>query len=195
MHTLIAHEHSTEALEDLVQAANAGDQDSWNGIVNRLIPMVTAVIARYRLSPTQADDVNQTVWLRLVEHLADIREPRALPGWLATTARRECLRVIKLRGRETPVDPLGARMTAAIEPAELHEDLLREERAQMLRKALLELSPQRREVLTLLMADPPPSYDQVSAELGIPVGSIGPTRARALAQLRSILTATGHSTC
>jgi RNA polymerase sigma factor (sigma-70 family) len=195
MRTSIAQEHSADALEDLVKAANAGDQGSWNEIVNRLIPMVTVVIARYRLSPAQADDVNQTVWLRLVEHLADIREPRALPGWLGTTARRECLNIIRLRGRETHVDLEGTAMAGASESPELDGDLLREERAQMLREALLELSPTRRELLRLLVADPPLSYDQVSAELGIPVGSIGPTRARALAQLRSILTASEQSTC
>jgi RNA polymerase sigma factor (sigma-70 family) len=195
MPTSIAQEHSADALEDLVKAANAGDQGSWNEIVNRLIPMVTAVIARYRLSPAQADDVNQTVWLRLVEHLADIREPRALPGWLVTTARRECLNVIRLRGRATHVDLEGTAMAGAIESPDLDGDLLREEHAQMLREALLELSPTRRELLRLLMADPPRSYDQVSAKLGIPVGSIGPTRARALAQLRSIVAASEQSTC
>ena len=105
--------HYARTVVDLVNAARAGDQGSWNDLVDRFLPLVTSVIARYRLQQSDADDVNQTVWLRLVEHLDDLREPRALPGWLATTARNESLQVIRRRGRDTPVDPQAATMARA----------------------------------------------------------------------------------
>ena len=177
--------HETPAVDELVYAARAGDQASWNALVDRFLPLVTAVIARYRLPQSDADDVNQTVWLRLVEHLDSLREPRALPGWLATTARNEALRIIRLRGRNTPVDPQGAMLENLADEPDMDGEMLRDERAQALRDGLLELSESRRELLLLLIADPPLSYDEISTRLGIPVGSIGPTRARALEQLRN----------
>lgn len=173
------------SVDDLVTRARDGDQASWNALVDRYLPLVNAVIRRYRLSSADADDVNQTVWLRLVEHLGDLREPRALPGWLATTARNEALRVIRLRGRDTPADPQGVTFELRGERHDLDEDLIREERTQALRDGLRELPAARRELLELLMTDPPVSYDEISAQLGIPKGSIGPTRARALEQLRN----------
>ena len=117
--------------------------------------MVTAVIARYRL-PAGASRRRQPDGVAAPGG-APRGRPRTpcAPGWLATTARRECLQVIRLRGRETPVDPQGTTMGGASESPETDEDLLREERAQVLRAALLELSPPRRELLMLLMADPP----------------------------------------
>ena len=179
--------HESLTVDELVERARAGDQASWNAIVDRFIPLVNSVIAKFRLSSADADDVNQTVWLRLVEHLGDLREPRALPGWLATTTRHESLRIIRLRGRDTPVDPQGVTIERVAEQPELDEDLIREERSQALREALLELPAGRRELLELLMTDPPVSYDEISAKLGIPKGSIGPTRARCLAKVRTAL--------
>ena len=175
----------TPELADLVHAAKAGDQSAWNALVDRFLPLVTAVVRRFRLSPVDADDVNQTVWLRLVEHLDEIREPLAVPGWLVTTTRNEALRVIKRRGRDIPLDPHGRTLGLLYDVTDMDEGMMREERSQALRDALLELSPARRELLTLLLADPPLSYDEISGRLGIPIGSIGPTRARALEQLRN----------
>ena len=173
------------AVDDLVSRARAGDQAAWNAIVDRFLPLVDAIIARYRLSSADADDVNQTVWLRLVEHLDDLREPRALPGWLSTTCRNEALRVIRLRGRDSLTDPQGTTFDRLVHDVAVDEGLLREERAQALRDGLAELPAGRRELLELLLTDPPISYDEISAKLGIPKGSIGPTRARALEQLRN----------
>src|ERR1044072_2874657 len=82
-------------VEQLGGGARAGDADAWDALVELFLPLVTAVIRRLRLSASDADDVNQTVWLRLVEHLDALREPKALPGWLATTARNEGLRAIR----------------------------------------------------------------------------------------------------
>jgi RNA polymerase sigma factor (sigma-70 family) len=173
------------AVDDLVSRARAGDQAAWNAIVDRFLPLVDAVIARFRLSSADADDVNQTVWLRLVEHLDDLREPRALPGWLSTTCRNEALRVIRLRGRDNITDPQGTTFDRLGDHVALDEGLLFEERAQALRDGLAELPAARRQLLELLLTDPPMSYDEISAKLGIPKGSIGPTRARALEQLRN----------
>jgi len=177
--------HELLALDDLVTRARAGDQASWNALVDRFLPLVNGVIRRFRLSSADADDVNQTVWLRLVEHLGDLREPRALPGWLVTTTRNEALRVIRLRGRAIPVDPQGVTLERLAEQPEADEALIRDERTRALRAGLLELPAGRRELLELLLTDPPISYDEISAKLGIPKGSIGPTRARALEQLRN----------
>src|SRR3954468_10243376 len=94
-------------VEELVQSARSGDSGAWDALVDRYLPLVSAIIRRLRLSAADADDVNQTVWLRLVENLDAIREPKALPGWLATTARNEGLRIIRRRGRDVPVDPAG----------------------------------------------------------------------------------------
>jgi RNA polymerase sigma factor (sigma-70 family) len=172
-------------VEQLVHAARAGDHGAWNELVDHFLPLVTGVIRKFRLPTADADDVNQTVWLRLVEHLDDIREPRALPGWLVTTARNESLRIIRLRGRDTPTDPQSVMMERPADTPEMDADLLREERAQALRDALEELPEGRRRLLLLLMSDPPLSYDEISTRLDIPIGSIGPTRARALEQLRN----------
>jgi RNA polymerase sigma factor (sigma-70 family) len=177
--------NESPTVDDLVEGARAGNQGSWNDLVDRFLPLVTAVIAKYRLSAADADDVNQTVWLRLVEHVDTLREPRALPGWLVTTCRNESLRIIRMRGRAVPVDPATPTMERIADDHELDDDLLRDERAHALREAMLELPASRRELLTLLMADPPLSYDEISTRLGIPKGSIGPTRARALDQLRN----------
>src|SRR3954452_10887116 len=171
-------------VEQLVEAARAGDAAAWDALVERYLPLVTAVIRRLRLSASDADDVNQTVWLRLVGHLDGLREAPGLPGWLATTARHEGLRLLKRRGRELVVDPGGT----TFDTPEIHdpgETLVEDLRSHALREAMLELSEKHRELLLLLLTDPPLSYDDISARLGIPRGSIGPTRSRALAQLRS----------
>jgi RNA polymerase sigma factor (sigma-70 family) len=169
----------------LVDGARRGDQRTWDELVERFLPLVSAVIARHRLRGADAADVNQTVWLRLVEHLDGLREPRALPGWIATTTRHECLRSIDRSKRSFPVDPQVPSCLDRAEDDDLIVDLITLERQQALRAALTELPDGRRELLTLLLADPPLPYREISGRLGIPVGSIGPTRARALEQLRN----------
>ena len=119
-----------DSLIDWVDAARAGDEDAWNALVDRFLPLVTCVIAKYRLQACDAADVNQTMWLRPVEHLDDLREPRALPGWLATTARNESLQVIRRRCRDTPVDPQATPWERPDRRPELDTDLNREERDQ-----------------------------------------------------------------
>src|SRR4051794_27520934 len=138
-------------VEQLVEAARGGDAAAWDALVDRYLPLVTAVIRRLRLSQADADDVNQTVWLRLVEHLDGLREPRALPGWLATTARHEGLRLIKRRQRDLPVDPAGSTFDTP-EHSDPGEALVHDLRSHALREAMMELPERRRALLLLLLA-------------------------------------------
>ena len=174
---------ASSSLTGLVSRAQEGDQDAWDAIVERFLPLVGAIARRHRLSPADGDDVGQTVWLRLVEHLGDLREPAALPGWIRTTARNECLRLLAARGRTRAVDPQGGGLDTVTDDL-TDAELLAAERRQALRDALAELPEGRRELLLLLLVDPPLAYEEISRRLGIPIGSIGPTRARAFAQLR-----------
>lgn len=177
--------HAVDPLTDLVSRAREGDQDAWNAIVERYLPLVCGLARRYRLSEADGDDVCQTVWLRLVEQLDALREPAALPGWIATTTRNECLRLIAARKRMTPVDPVESATLAGVTDDIAGDDLVAAEARQALREGLAELPADRQRLLLILLADPPVAYADISAQLGIPVGSIGPTRARALEQLRN----------
>jgi RNA polymerase sigma factor (sigma-70 family) len=143
-----------------------------------------AVIRSYRLTAADAQDVSQTVWLRLVEHLTDLREPDALPGWLARITQRECGRHVRSRQRELPVDP-QADMTAQQPSAEdLDAGLLRAELRQALRDGMDELPAHYRSLLRLYVSEPPKSYREISELLSMPVGSIGPKLRRGLDCLR-----------
>lgn len=176
---------SASPIAALVRAAAEGDQGAWNEIVDRYTPLVVSVIYKHRLRPADASDVNQTLWLRLVEQIGRLREPEALPGWIMTTTRNECLRVLRVQQRTHLYDPLTE--SDALESAEdvdMEADLLAVERRQALRDGFAELTEQCKRLLTKLMTDPPPSYQVVSEELSMPVGSIGPTRIRCLEKLR-----------
>jgi RNA polymerase sigma factor (sigma-70 family) len=177
---------------DLVHAAHSGDQSAWEQLLRRFKPLICSVIRSYRLSASDAEDVSQLVWLRLVEHLGNIREPRALPGWIVTTTRRECLRLLSASRHTISFDgctdqcgPLFAQ-----EP-DFDEGLWRMQCHQALHQGLAGLSEHQRQLLLLLTADPAPSYDELSRRLGMPRGSIGPTRARALRRLRQLIDALG----
>ncbi|MEV6797485.1 sigma-70 family RNA polymerase sigma factor [Micromonospora rifamycinica] len=180
------------SVTSLLAAAAGGDEAAWAELVRRYTPLVYSVIRAYDLGRADAADVNQTVWLRLVEQLGRVREPEALPGWLTTTTRRECYRVSRLSRRAQPVDPYDdslesyhgfSRELAAITPAP-DDELLRTERRQALRAGFVQLPSRCQALLALLTADPPMSYREVAARLGIPLGSIGPTQARCLRRLR-----------
>ncbi|MBW4721142.1 RNA polymerase sigma factor [Saccharothrix obliqua] len=170
----------------LVGAAARGDQRAWNEIVARYAPLVLAVVHRHRLRPADAADVNQTLWLRLVERIDGLRDPEALPGWIATTTRNECLRVLRAQRRTQPYDPLSDDEPASPVDAvaDLDEEMEAAQRRQALRDGFRLLSEQCRRLLAELMADPPPSYAAVGSRLAMPVGSIGPTRVRCLDKLR-----------
>jgi RNA polymerase sigma factor (sigma-70 family) len=171
------------SLGEQLSRASAGDQAAWNAIVERFASLVWATARAHRLSRADASDVAQTTWLRLVEHLDRIREPERLGAWLATTARRESLRVIRRTGREQPID--DADMFEAPDAAALDRHLLDEERDGVLWRAFAGLSDRCKTLLRLLMADQELSYEEVGAALGMPLGAIGPTRMRCLDRLRT----------
>jgi RNA polymerase sigma factor (sigma-70 family) len=182
-------------IASLVDSAASGDQRAWNEIVDRYTPLVLSVIYQHRLRPADAADVNQTLWLRLVEQIGKLRAPEALPGWIATTTRNECLRMLKMQQRIQPFDPQSTdEQSAAVDQADVESELLAAERRQALRDGFKMLSDQCRALLAKLMTDPAPSYAVVSEQLDMPIGSIGPTRIRCLNKLRrtpAILAFTG----
>ena len=169
-------------LNELVGSAAAGDQAAWEAIVNRFSSMVWATARAHRLSRDDAADVAQTTWLRLVEHLDRIREPEKLGAWLATTARHESLRVIRRGAREQPSDESDL-FEAPVDDM-LDRLLLDQERDGVLWRAFAKLSDRCKTLLRVLLSDEEPSYEEVGAALGMPVGAIGPTRMRCLDRLR-----------
>lgn len=182
------------SLTELVLAARAGDQTSWNAIVDRFTSLLWAVARAHRLDQGDAADVVQNTWLRLVEHLDGIAEPEALPGWLTTTARREAWGVLRRRKRElmSRDEDLPAGLVDP-EAAALDAGLLETERDRQLWASFAELSPRCQRLLRVLMATDPPAYRDVSQALGIPVGSIGPTRMRCLDRLRDLVDQSGYA--
>ena len=173
----------------LVTRAQTGDQQAWNLLVERYAPLVWSICRRYRLGGPDAQDVGQNVWLRLADQLDRIRDPAALPGWLATTTSRECAKALRAARRPNAAgQTLEAKnipdAKAATTEQELEQELLLAERHAALREAFADLLPDRQRLLALLIEDPPVPYDKISAELGIPVGSIGPNRGRCLDKLR-----------
>ena len=170
---------------DLVRQVLDGDQHAWKRLILRYTPLIQSVTRRYGLNVSDADDVRQTVWVLLVEHLSDLRDPRALPGWISTIARREVMRILKARSRTVPV---GAASVPCLDGAfapEFDQDLFRCEFGRAVQSALGRLNPGQRRLIELSFGDPDLSYADISRRLGIPVGSIGPTRSRCLAKLRA----------
>jgi RNA polymerase sigma factor (sigma-70 family) len=176
-----SHPDATTELERVVRAAKAGDAGAWSALVERFTARVRSVARRHRLAAHDVEDVVQTTWLRLLEHIDGVREPSALGAWLETTARRESLRTANTGRREelTDAEPLAD----AVEPVD-ERRLADRERRVALGAALEQLAPRQRALLSLLLADPVPSYGEISRTLDMPIGSIGPTRARCLARLR-----------
>ncbi len=170
-------------LAELIRAAAAGDQTAWETIVDRFSGLVWSTARSYRLSRDDAADVAQTTWLRLVEHLDRIRDPERLGAWLATTARNESLRVIRSGAREQPSDEPDL----FEEPSDETFDrlLIDRERYGALWRAFATLSERCKTLLRLLVAEEEPSYEEIGAALGMPIGAIGPTRMRCLDKLRT----------
>ncbi|HEX4063114.1 MAG TPA: sigma-70 family RNA polymerase sigma factor [Streptosporangiaceae bacterium] len=170
----------------LVRASVDGSEAAWNELVRRYSPVVASVTRRYRLAAEDAQDVCQTVWLRLVEHLTDLLEPEALPGWLAVTARRECGRQARQRRRDLRTDPHAdpCAVQRLPELENLDDRLLRAELRQAVHDGLVQLPAREQRLLRLWSDDPPATYHEISQHLGVPIGSIGPTLRRSLDKLR-----------
>ena len=170
---------------DLVTRAKNGEKHAWDALVERYAPLIWSICRQYRLNDADAEDVGQAVWLKLVNHLDHLRDPAALPGWLATTTRRECIRVARAAGGPPAGEQaLDAGNIPDTQTATAEHELLEAERHAALREAVTRLPPGCQQLLALLMADPPVPYAEISARLGVSVGSIGPNRSRCLDRLR-----------
>jgi RNA polymerase sigma factor (sigma-70 family) len=176
-----------EDLREAVRAAADGNEGAWDKLVERFSTLVWSVLRAYGLAEADAADVFQTTWLRLVEHLGGIQNPGGIGAWLATTARRESLRVLRAGGRVVPTEDLTRLEHAGADQPTPETLWLRSERSTELWRALLSLTARCQRLLRVLMASPPPSYAEVAAALDMPVGSIGPVRSRCLEQLRQRL--------
>jgi RNA polymerase sigma factor (sigma-70 family) len=170
----------------LIAAAAAGDRGAWDRIVERYSGLVWAVARGFRLSNADAADVSQATWLRLVEHLDRISQPEHLASWLATTTRREALNLLRQRRPDPLPDYDGVPLVDDVSPPPW-QAVLDDERDRELWRAFVRLSPRCQALLRLLVLDPVGSYAAASAVLDMPVGSLGPTRARCLAALRAYL--------
>lgn len=176
---------------DLVARIRAGDEQAWVTLTDRYTNLLWSVARGMRLSGPDAADAVQTTWLRLVESLDRLREPEHLGRWLVTTVRRECLATLRRGARVGSGVDTWEDMPTNADP--LDEALLREERDAALWKAFSALTARCQSLLRVLMADPPPSYDEVSLALDMPAGSIGPTRQRCLRSLREIMSSASRS--
>lgn len=180
-----------ERSAELVLSAAGGDRRAWEELVDAYVGLIWAITRSYRLADGDAHDVTQTTWLRLVEHIDRLSDPSRVGAWLATTTRRECLRVLRQSRRQVLLwewDDLDA---IEVDGAPVDLALLRDEEDLIVRSAVEQLPRRCQALLGLLMLDPPPSYEEVSASLGMPIGSIGPTRGRCLRKLRDLVREAG----
>ncbi len=166
----------------LVSAARSGDNLAWSRLVGRFDQMLRSVARSYRLSPQDVDDAVQATWVQLYEHIDRVRDTSAIAAWLATTVRRQSLHILQRRVREHLTDEPELMVASQGEAPD--ETLLEGERHLVLARALSTLPDRQRELMTLIASDVKPDYKQIGAKLGMPVGSIGPTRARCMARLQ-----------
>ena len=172
----------------LLDAARHGDQAAWDALVADYNNLVWSIARSFRLETADAHDAVQMTWLRLIENLTRIKDPERLAGWLATTARRECLQLLRRSGRERPAGDEVLRDVP--DPGDaVDAALLLDERDGALWRAFRLIGERCQQLLRVLMASPPPSYQEVSAALDLAVGTIGPARQRCLEQLRRRITA------
>jgi len=174
------------SLLDTMAAAVDGDSLAWDALVRRFGGMIMAIARSCRLNDADVAEVHQLTWLRLVENIGRIEQPERVGAWLATTARRESLRIVRAKGRISfDHDGLMERPDANVKPADAGP--LADERSDAVRRAFAQLPPHCRRMLSILGGDSPPSYKEISKRLSMPIGSIGPTRGRCLEHLRRIL--------
>ncbi|MEX1037963.1 MAG: sigma-70 family RNA polymerase sigma factor [Acidimicrobiia bacterium] len=169
---------------ELLLRAAAGEREAWNALVERFGQMVWSVARSFRLDEAAASDVAQTVWLRLIENIDKIQDPERLPGWLATTCRREALRVIKLGERAVPSD-----FEYDIEDPSpsLESMMIEDEESREVVTAFRELDEDCQQLLRLMTVEPALSYEEISEATGRPVGSLGPTRGRCVERLKAAI--------
>jgi RNA polymerase sigma factor (sigma-70 family) len=173
----------------LVRRAATGDKQAWERLVDQYARLIWSITREFKLLESDAADVAQTTWMRLIEHIDRIEHPERVGSWLAATARNECLRSLAARKRLVLVHEDQSFDGPADSEPEVDQALLAAERAEIVREAVAHLPHRWQRLMEMLMADPPVSYAEISDELGLPVGSIGPTRGRCLARLRVLLNA------
>jgi RNA polymerase sigma factor (sigma-70 family) len=187
MTTTTTTSYDPDSVADLLQGIRDGDQAAWSEILRRYGKLVASTVRSFRLQEADAHDAVQMTWLRLAENAHRVQDPERLGGWLATTARRECLRI--LRQAKPTRDLIDVAPETVADPSVGPEQrAVDADTARTLRMLVSELSPRRRILLRALFSDNPRSYAEVAQAAGIPPGGIGPTRARALQQLRDKLT-------
>ena len=174
---------------DLVRRAALGDREAWDRLIDQYARLIWSITVDFKLTESDAADVAQTTWLRLLEHIDRIDHPDRVGAWLAATARNECLHSLAARKKMVLGHEDAQPDKAVAHVPEVDERLLADERAQVVRDALSCLPSRWQRLLEMLMADPPVSYTVISDELDLPIGSIGPTRGRCLARLRVLLQA------
>jgi RNA polymerase sigma factor (sigma-70 family) len=172
-------------LVEVVAAARAGSGAAWETLVERFDGLVVAIARRCRLSEADVAEVCQTTWLRLVENVDRIEQPDRLAAWLATTSRRESLRIATRHVAVSMTDVLNLKADDQAGPVDA--GLLKDEEVRSIRRATEQLSPSCRRLLGLLMSDHDLPYKTIAEQLSMPIGSIGPTRGRCLEHLRQIL--------
>jgi len=175
------HTATTDATA-ILAAARAGDNTAWTMLVARFDGKLRSVARGYRLSSQDVDDAVQNAWVKLYEHIDGIRDGAAIGAWLATTVRREALRILQGGVRERLSDTLELdRPDDGFGP---DAQLLERERSLALGRALQTLPGRQRELMTLIACKPDANYREIGATLDMPIGSIGPIRARGLARLQ-----------
>lgn len=177
------HQLRESGVAEMVRAAATGDQRAWTELTQWFDCRIRAIARLYRLGQADVDDVSQVVWMRLFNHLGAIREPERVGAWLATTTRNECLHVLRRRNAvamTSDVESLDG--VRSIDPL---ADLALREQREVLLGLIGTLPARQQDLLGMLLLDPAPSYKAISEALGIPIGSIGPTRQRCLSALRA----------
>jgi RNA polymerase sigma factor (sigma-70 family) len=174
-------------LATVVRLAAGGCSKAWQELVERFGGMIAATGRRYRLGAADVAELQQLTWLRLLENIHKIEQPERIGGWLATTARRESLQLLRRASKyHAGADEVLANMADDNLP-EPDAAPIAAEREALVRKAWERLAPRCQELLSLLMVDDPLGYKDLSEMLAMPVGSIGPTRGRCLEKLRRLV--------
>jgi RNA polymerase sigma factor (sigma-70 family) len=177
--------------EALLAACLRGEQSAWNALVDRYSALIYSIPLKHRLSEQDAADVFQSVCVTLLEKMGSIRDPRALPAWIMTTTTRQCWALIREHNRE--LTRAGGQKAVELEPPDPDplpdEEVLALERQHLVRAALAQLPPNCRLLLETLFSDTGhgTSYQELAEIMGVPLNSLGPTRARCLARLKRIL--------
>lgn len=184
MAQIFQRSHSKRSDTELVESCLAGDAEAWKALIARYQAFLMRIPLRYGLNAADADDVFQNVCLKLCLYLPKVEDPERLVGWLGAVARQECLRLLRRPSWDALNEDALQKSQVGVTFPDPEDLLLEEERIQMVRQSLSELSDDCRQLLGMLYGREPLPYEQAAESLGCPVGSIGPRRARCLERLR-----------